>query len=84
MSIPVIVKNIVLSVSGPSSAVFQWKMGDWFLSERSYQGPAEHHLTPMIYDGIEEELGEEPNRFEWCYLWDQNTWFEFEVHEDYL
>lgn len=84
MAIPVIIKNVVWSESGISNTIYQWKMRDHFMSERSYQGGAEHYLTPMIYDQLEHEGGEEPNRFEWCYSWDQTTWFTFEVLEQFL
>lgn len=74
MSIPVIVRNVIWSKSGPSNTVYNWRMRDNFLDDDSYEGPAENYLSPLIYEELTDIGGETPSQFEWCYPWDQINW----------
>lgn len=76
MSIPVIIRNVDWIKFGLSNERHHWRVCDHFMSDPHYCWPSENYLHHIISEALEDERGEFPLTFEWCYPWKPDEWFK--------
>ena len=76
MGIPVIIRSVDWFNSGLSDKSYHWKVRDHFMNDRHYCWPSENYLHHIISQALEDDAGEFPLSFEWCYPWKPDEWFK--------